>query len=324
MEKHLLEKLSETTAEEFNILNGMPFDPNLYFESKTLIKSTKLLASDKAEIGIKKHPRFAAFPEHEHNFIEMMIVLSGSITHRINGCTAELKSGDVLIMNKHIRHSIEKASDSDLGINIIMTNGFVSALSAELADTVFEAFLKDNSKPCGTGAFLHFSTDGKKQAENLIENIIFELTEPKINTAILARTIAVLFSYLSSKRELLVFASLPMSTESERKFVISDYIKNNYRHAFLSELGEKLFLSLPYLSKLIATYFGKSFKELLLEERLTRADKLVRETDMPISELIRSVGYENISYFHKEYKSRFGTTPLLRRKESKLRQNQSP
>ncbi len=313
MEKLLLKRLSETTDEEKRILAGLPFEPKLYFSDKALIKSEKMLGAKGAEIGIKAHPRYASFPEHGHDFVEMMIVLSGSITHRLDALSVTLRKGDILLMNKHVRHSIDRAEKPDLGVNIIMTDGFALSLSGELENTVFADFLKDNTKSDGTGAFLQFRTEGNKPAENLIENIIFELNETKTNTALLSRTLALLFSYLASKEDMLVEASTPEDVTARRKAEIAAYIKSNYRSARLDELGGLLFLSPPYLSKLISEYFGKSFKELLLEERLKRADTLITETGMPISEVIRSVGYENVSYFHKEYKARFGETPLSRR-----------
>ena len=74
-----------------------------------------------------------------------------------------------------------------------------------------------------------------------------------------------------------------------------------------------MFLSVPYLSKLISEYFGKSFKELLLEERLRRSKQLILDTDMPIGEIIDTVGYENESYFRRKFKSEFGVTPFAMR-----------
>lgn len=314
-EEYLLSKLAQTTDEERRILAGEPFEPSLYFEDRALIKSEKMLGTKRAEIGIKFHPRYAEFPEHGHNFVEMMIALSGNITHRIAARPITLERGDILLMNKHVRHSVDRAGESDLGVNIIMTDSFVNSLSPELGNTVFEDFLKENARPLGSGMILHFSTRGKKQAENLIENIILELSEPTPSTAILSRTLALLFSYLAVNRGMLTEASAPETQRSRRKAEIMSYIKTNYGNARLDELGKLLFLSVPYLSALITDYFGKSFKELLLEERLRRADELIRKTDIPVSEVIRNVGYENYSYFHKEYKARFGQTPLERRKK---------
>lgn len=318
MNNTILMELWASNDEERRTFKRLPLDTSIYFSDKALIKSEKMLGSAKYEVGIKTHPRYVAFPEHGHNFVEMMLVLSGCVTHKIGEKELKLIEGDVLLMNKHVRHSIDSAGTEDLGVNVIMTDSFFNSLSPELPEAVFSGFLRDNASSNGKGAFLHFSAKKSQQAENLIENIILELTEPQRNSAVLSRTLALLFCCLGAKPELLTEASDPADAEEDRRARIITYIKNNYRTASLSELGQRLFLSVPYLSGLISSYFGKSFKELLLEERLCRADILIKETDMPISEVVRSVGYENASYFHREYKKRFGATPLARRSLCKL------
>ena len=56
-------------------------------------------------------------------------------------------------------------------------------------------------------------------------------------------------------------------------------------------------------------------KELLLEERIRRATEMIKNTDLPIGEIINGVGYENESYFHREFKKRTGLTPLVYRRK---------
>ena len=41
---------------------------------------------------------------------------------------------------------------------------------------------------------------------------------------------------------------------------------------------------------------------------------LLSATSMPVGEIINRVGYENSSYFHKEFKRRYGMTPNRYRK----------
>ena len=140
--------------------------------------------------------------------------------------------------------------------------------------------------------FLHFRTEDNKQIENIIENMLFELTEYRSDIRILRRTVSLLFDYLSLKSEnMLRLASHIPDREAERKKTVSAYIKTNYRTATLSELAAEMYLSSPYLSKLIAEYFGMSFKELLLRERIDRAGELFVRTDIPIGDIILSIGY---------------------------------
>ena len=42
-------------------------------------------------------------------------------------------------------------------------------------------------------------------------------------------------------------------------------------------------------------------------------------TSLSVGDVIRSVGYENESYFHREFKKRYGTTPLAIRKNPRVK-----
>ena len=73
-------------------------------------------------------------------------------------------------------------------------------------------------------------------------------------------------------------------------------------------------LSPSYLSRLVCASFGVSFKDLLMSARFDAAARLLSSTDMPIGDIINRVGYENSSFFHKEFKKRYGQTPNNYRK----------
>ena len=49
--------------------------------------------------------------------------------------------------------------------------------------------------------------------------------------------------------------------------------------------------------------------ELVQEKRLSQAAWLLRNTDKRVDEIANSVGYENISYFHRIFADRFGQSP---------------
>ena len=63
------------------------------------------------------------------------------------------------------------------------------------------------------------------------------------------------------------------------------------------------------LSKMIKKTTGFNFKELLQRKRLNKAVELMCDTDLPISDVIAAVGYENNSYFHRVFKERYHVTP---------------
>jgi YesN/AraC family two-component response regulator len=199
-----------------------------------------------------------------------------------------------------------------------MSDGFLGNMAAELSGTLFSALLSENRKKEGTPMYLSFTTGDKKYINNIIENLLFELTKDSPDVSIMTKALSLLLQYLSAEsNELLLLGTSVADKVSNRRLEIISYIKSCYRTASLEELSDKLYLTPPYLSKLIKEYFGKSFKELVVDERMSKARELLLGTSMPVSDIIRSVGYENESYFHREFKNREGRTPLSLRRAIK-------
>ena len=316
MEKYILEILSRESEEETGILSGEVLNRKIYSGGEDFVVNEARLFGAGRGISARTHTRYTDFPLHRHNYVEMMIVLSGSITHRIDGEPFTLSTGEVLIMNKHVSHSVERSGKDDIGVNIIMSDRFIYGVTSELAGTLFSSLIKENAKENGSPIYLAFRTGGRKYLENAIENLLFELTVRGEDVGVMSGTVSLLLRYLSLENdELLIRGNVKTDKDDARRLDVLSYVKSNYRTASLTELSDKLYLTVPYLSKVIKESFGKSFKELVIDERMERARTSIEETTLPIGDIIRSVGYENESYFHREFKKRYGTTPLTIRKK---------
>ncbi len=105
-----------------------------------------------------------------------------------------------------------------------------------------------------------------------------------------------------------------ISYDEKLKKKILNYIRTSYSTATLTEAAHMMGLSPSYLSRTVCNVFGQSFKDLLMAERFEAARELLRSTTMPIGDIINRVGYENSSYFHKEFRRRYGQTPGAYRK----------
>ena len=94
-------------------------------------------------------------------------------------------------------------------------------------------------------------------------------------------------------------------------------IEENYRTADLTRLASELHVSLPYLSAAVHRATGRTFKDLLLEKRLSKAAQLLRETKLTTQDIILAVGYENTSYFYRVFRAKYGVTPKDYRREKR-------
>jgi len=87
------------------------------------------------------------------------------------------------------------------------------------------------------------------------------------------------------------------------------YIEDHFDHVTLADLGAHFSYHPNYVSTVLAKETGKTFSELVLEQRMFRAQTLLQSTDLSVAEVAAMLGYSNASNFHKAYKGYFGTTP---------------
>ncbi len=89
-----------------------------------------------------------------------------------------------------------------------------------------------------------------------------------------------------------------------------DYINKNYKeHISLSDIASYVYLSHEYFSRLFKEEVGMNFTTYLTNFRMKKAEYLLKNTDMKISQISMEIGYSNASYFSKSYKKFKGISP---------------
>lgn len=321
MKSEILNKLSSISPEEKLILSGeKDIDKKIYSSSHGFIINSSKLIDDRL-IDVRLHTRFTSFPEHSHDYMEIMYVYSGAVTHRFaDKSLLTLKSGDLLVLNRHISHSIDKAGLEDIGINFIISDNFLKTVWQGLDKIdIFYNFIANHFKADGTGDFLFFRIGEIYPIRNLLDNLIYSIIyRDAFDYSILSKSVSLLFAYLSYYKSALInTTSQGISQKEKFKTEVEAYIKQNYKTASLTELSDKLALSPEYLCRNIKLYFSKTFKELLLKYRLDAAQTMLLSTDMDISDIISAVGYENRSYFYRVFGDACGMTPFKWRAKNK-------
>ena len=108
--------------------------------------------------------------------------------------------------------------------------------------------------------------------------------------------------------------------EEDRKNIIRNLIFTRASEKLkLEDLSEKLHLSSSRTSHLVKSIFGKSFQELITEERIKRAKTLLLSTDFTSGEISEMAGFSDEYYFNRTFKKICGTTPGAFRKKRHLK-----
>lgn len=100
---------------------------------------------------------------------------------------------------------------------------------------------------------------------------------------------------------------------------INAYVSENIKSSNAPTLGglaNALGYSAVYTGSLVKKLTKKSFTELVMQKRCEEAARLLRETNMSVSEIINAVGYENESFFRRAFKERYAKSPAEYRKNS--------
>ena len=88
------------------------------------------------------------------------------------------------------------------------------------------------------------------------------------------------------------------------------YIKNNYMNKItLDEIADHVYMSKSYISRLFNEGVGMSISAYINKTRVEKSKGLLKNTDLSIAEIANLMGFEDQSYFAKQFKSEIGISP---------------
>ena len=304
----LLKMLKLTTDEEREILEGKDIDLNIYMSGSDNIVTRRKLIDKGRLISVRPHTRFVSFPEHTHDYIEIVYMCSGNTTHIINGREINLAAGELLFLSRHAKHKIMRAEEQDIAVNfIVMPEFFENALSViGSEETPLKKFISDSLTGSGGPDYLHFKVSEVMPVQNLVENLIWTLLhDVGYKRSIYKATMELLFLHLLGDADYLVYDT----SEDGAVLQVLRYIEDNYRNGSLSEAAEILHYDLYWLSREIKRKTGRNYTDFVQDKRLSQAVFYLTNTNMKISDIAIAVGYDNTSYFHRLFSARYGVSP---------------
>lgn len=94
-----------------------------------------------------------------------------------------------------------------------------------------------------------------------------------------------------------------------RRLLIEEFLYQHYADAITEEtLARQLHLSTRQLSRILQQLFGKSFRRLLIDIRLSHAARLLTTTELSAEEVATRVGYGSVSGFYDAFHKKYGVS----------------
>lgn len=310
MNPDILRRLQGTTIEEQAILDGRTtIDRDIYMQDQSnTINSRKLLSSGKL-ITIRPHTRFIHFPEHRHDYVEVVYMCAGHTVHIVNGKEIVLQQGELLFLSQSATHEVCRAGQQDVAVNFIVLPDFFAASLSAIGEeeTPLRRFLVDCL--CGQNmgpGYLHFRISDVQPVQNLVENLLWILLQETPNKRKVSQmTMSLLFLQLMGRTDTLV------TDDHEEAAVLKvlRYVESHYADGSLTELAQVLHYDLSWLSREIKRKTGKTYTQIVQDKRLAQAAFLLKNTNRNVADISIAVGYENISYFHRIFAATYGKSP---------------
>lgn len=246
------------------------------------------------------------FPEHVHEFDELVIVRSGSAMNYINGTPSPICRGSVFHVRANQTHFMDRLDDLYLTNVLILPSRFKHVNQDTVANLLEQHAGAENDSYVVGGCTL-------KRVETLL-NRISEETENRHNYS--EQMVELLIAQLMIE----LWRGQPdNATQQDEKDArltqLLRHLNEHYRDEIDWEsLAEKFEIPLRTLSRKIADVTGMPPNSYLLRVRLCRAMRMLKETDKTVTEIAFACGFNDSNYFTSRFHREIGTTPLKYRR----------
>ncbi len=253
---------------------------------------------------------------HDHDFIEIFILLSGSVTYFIEQGCYELKDFDIILVPPHTLHqlTITKNDIKYKRMVLWIRRQYLEKLSSSKTNLLeqFINYTKNNN-------YIIRNPEFTFKIKPYLERIIELEKEKKYGYDLLIEnTFRELFIFSNTFLEK-EFNSIPAKGNPIIQKIISHIEDNLSNELSLKELSSELNLDEFYLSHLFKKEVGTTIHKYVIKKRLNAAKNLL-EKNYGVKDLISLVGFKDESHFIQCFKKEYGFTP----KQYKLSLESSP
>lgn len=294
-----VKSIHEATLMKTVLLNGVP------------VQVADLSRLPQVLLGGGKHARFGRYPIHIHPWIELIYMYSGQCTQQVNGRPVTLCAGQALILDQNTMHALPVLGEKDIMLNIYirkeyLTAAFFNRISQK--NLISQFFINAITDGLAHDSYMVFRSETSRRLRLYIQEYFCELYDP---SSCSEDILSSLFTLILTE---LIQVCQNDAAPDTSVLPILRYIEQNYRSITLTEAAAHFSLNPNYLSNLLKARTGASFRTLVSRQRMIAARQLLLNSDLPIAEVARQVGYENTTFFYKKFEAETGCSPSALRK----------
>ena len=261
-------------------------------------------------IYVGKYSTSRTEPPHGHEFIELVYILSGQVTHEIDGQQYLLQRGDILFMSPGCTHAFY-SNEKYTYINLLFSPEVLEESENPLPLLSLSAF--NELRHDAAFGMLSFFGEERSEIEASILSMLMEFKEKKPHwEEILSNGLHTLLLKMLRKAE----QGIEERELSAMWQGLSQYIDENLGSRLtLSALAEKCFYNPSYFSRCFKEKFGLTLTEYITKKRLNHAKELLAAGSLSIEEISEQCGFADRAACTKAFQKYLGANPKDFRKK---------
>ena len=257
---------------------------------------------------------FSMVPTHGHNDMEIIYIKKGRGLVSVELTPYQVQAGDIVLIAPGQLHSIECLEGYRMEYeNIIFRLDMLMPASEDVCSEQFLTPLLYNRLALPT----HMTkADPLYEKVSCCLNKLDELSsirEAYASLGIKGKLFELFYLIFSDCRKEIPVPQAPRSLEHVK--VILKHVETHYQDPLtIPDMAELCGFSASHFMKFFKQSMGTSFTAYLNDYRLTMAARLLSASGDTVAVIAHGTGFENISYFNRVFKRKYGMTPSGYRK----------
>lgn len=257
---------------------------------------------------------FSSVKLHWHDEVEIIVIKKGCGIISVDLVPYSVKSGDIVFVFSGQLHSINQKDNELMEYeNILFKSILLKSSGYDLCNDKFIQPLL--SGVLNINPVIDENCSYYAQIALLIKEIdnLCDIRSYAYQLAVKAYLFQMLYVLVSNCGENKVE---PISKKSlEKVKMILTYIADNYQENIsIEDISSHCFYSKSYFMKFFKDTMGISFVQYLNDYRLEIASKMLLNTSDNVIDIAINTGFDNLSYFNRCFKKKYGVTPGKYRK----------
>lgn len=249
---------------------------------------------------------------HWHHDFEIFLVLKGEIEHTVinnenNKEVCFLKQGDGIFVNPKTLHKLKQKQPGTIILGILIQINFFDALSMK------NVYAKDVLPLINSSLAISVLSKQNNQERKILDYVRKITAVPKEDELYCLELLCRLWRHLFVLLLPLTKTDKQLPSEhiqEKRVRLMVTFIHDNYfNNITIDDIASFAKISRSECFRCFSSVIQKTPQQYLNEYRLTRAAKLLINTDQKIIDICFSCGFNSFSYFGKLFKKISGKTP---------------